>query len=290
MANQANYESNVQQLSEQYPKFTVSRVIANSKDSLLNMQVPADFSDALLENTIEISLYSLADNSLVFSDVIRNVSGSVYTKTLQYEDNSLRKLLFVDFSKQILADLPVGQFSVTVNFFANELGANDNRALKISKISTSRTEVELKLMDSTLQPKLSEFAIPSIPARYIRPVLQQIFNQSGSEEINVPISQAKIDSASIYESFSSGSGQLLVQYGFDEDDGSRIGINTISQNVLNIAYGIALNTVREKIVSGSTRFTEVELNQYVVDAIDIAYDEALNDEALNPQNYRFDLI
>ena len=63
------------------------------------------------------------------------------------------------------------------------------------------------------------------------------------------------------------------------------------QNVLDDAYPIALKTVEDMIfVSGSTSFTETELSQYVVDAIDIAYDAALADEAQNPQNYRFDLI
>jgi hypothetical protein len=63
------------------------------------------------------------------------------------------------------------------------------------------------------------------------------------------------------------------------------------QNVLNEAYPIALKTVKDMIFfSGSTTFTETELSEYVVNAIDIAYDSALNDEAQNPQNYRFDLI
>ena len=43
-------------------------------------------------------------------------------------------------------------------------------------------------------------------------------------------------------------------------------------------------------LSGSTLFTETELSNMVVNAIDIAYDAALDDEAQNPQNYRFDLI
>ena len=107
----------------------------------------------------------------------------------------------------------------------------------------------------------------------------------------LPTSPVKIDSSSLYQNFASGSGEKLLQYNFDDDDGSRIGINTITQNVLDDAYPIALKTVRDMIfLSGSTSFTETELSTYVVDAIDIAYDAALDDEAQNPQNYRFDLI
>ena len=291
MANQLNYQSNIQQLSGQYTRYVVSRVIANKNDDLLDMEVPADFSEALLENNVEVNLYSLADNSLIFSDIVKNVSGSIYTETLQYKDNSLRKLLYIDFTKVQNLNLPSGQYAVSLNFFADELGSYDDRILKINRISTSRTEVELKLTDVTQQKTLEQFAIPRIPAEFIKPVLRQIFNQEGADDLVLPTSPVKIDSSSLYQNFASGSGEKLLQYNFDDDDGSRIGINTITQNVLDDAYPIALKTVADMIfLSGSTSFTETELSTYVVDAIDIAYDAALDDEAQNPQNYRFDLI
>jgi hypothetical protein len=291
MANQTNYQSNIQELSNSYTRYLVSRTIANTKDDLLDMEVPADFSEALLQNTVEVNLYSLADNSLIFSDVVKNVSGSIYVETLQYEDNSSRKLLYIDFAKVEGLQLPSGQYGVTLNFFADEIGSYNDRILKVNRISTSRTEVELKLTDLTQQQNLQQFAIPKIPVEFVRPILIQIFNQEGADNLRLPTSPVKIDSSSLYQNFSSGSGQKLVQYNFDDDDGSRIGINTIMQNVLDDAYPIALKTVEDMIfVSGSTSFTETELSKYVVDAIDIAYDSALADEAANPQNYRFDLI
>lgn len=291
MAKQQNYQSNLQELSDLYTRYTVSRIIANKKDDLLDMEVPADFSEALLQNNIEVNLYSLADNSLIFSNVVQNVSGSICTKTLQYNDNSLRKLLYIDFAKVPDLNLPSGQYSVTLNFFANEIGSYDNRILKVDRISTSRTEIELKLTDTTRQKILEQFATPLIPAEVIKPLLYQIFNQSDSSQIKLPTSPIKIDSASLYQNFAGGSGEKLLQYNFDDDAGSRIGINTIMQNVLDDAYPIALKTVEDIILlSGSTRFTETELSEYVVNAIDTAYDAALDDEANNPQNYRFDLI
>ena len=292
MPNTQNFSTDISELTGQYNKFMVSRVIANKQDDLLDMEVPADFSEALLENNVEVNLYSLADNSLIFSDFIKNVSGSIYTETLQYDDNSQRKLLYIDFAKVVpTLELPSGRYSVTLNFFADEIGAYDDRILKVNRISTSRTEVELKLTDTSQQQTLEQFAIPRIPAEYIRPVLLQIFNQSGSDEVSIPSSPAKIDSTVLYRNFASGSGEKLVQYGFDIDDGERIGVTTIAQNALNIAYPLALATVEDKIQnSGSTSFTETELSQYIIDALDIAYDSVLNDEAQNPQNYRFDLI
>ncbi len=43
MANQTNYQSNIQELSNSYTRYLVSRTIANTKDDLLDMEVPADF-------------------------------------------------------------------------------------------------------------------------------------------------------------------------------------------------------------------------------------------------------
>jgi hypothetical protein len=290
MANQKNFKTNINQLAQQYTKYTVSRVVDNKADDLLDMEVPADFSEALLENNIEINVYSLADNSLIFSDFIPNSSQAISTETLQYPDNTQRKLLYIDFSKLPELILPIGQYEVILNFFANEVGAYDNRILKINKISPSRKEVELKLTDLTKQSNLEQFAIPRINTTWIEPVLKQIFNQSGSEQLNVPASSAKIDSSSIYQNFASGSGQKLIQYGFDEDRGTQIGINTIAQNILNNAYPLALSSVQKLISSGSSSFTETQLDTIVINAIDIAYDTALEDEKNNPQRYRFDLI
>jgi len=294
MPNLENFKSNVDTIEQTQfsPRYTISRVVESYEDDLLETELPADFSDAILENNIEIHLYNLSDNSLIFSDVIVNVSGSIYTKTFQYEDNTTRKLLFIDFNKiQPRFGLPVGRYSATFNFFKNEIGSHNNKILKINRISTSRTEVELKLTDTTQQNILQSFSSPVIPSNIIIPVLKQIFNQSGSTDVTLPISPVKIDSSSLYQNFTSGSGENLLRYNFDEDDGSRIGINTIMQNVLNDAYPIALKTVEDMIsLSGSTGFTESELSTYVIDAIDSVYDAALDDEAQNPQNYRFDLI
>lgn len=294
MANSQNYKTDTTVLSELYNRYTVSRIIANKEDDLLNLEVPAEFSEKILQNNIEINLYSLADNSLIFSDVIKNVQdndGAFYTETLQYGDGTLRKLLYINFAKIIpnLA-IPQGQYSVSLNFFSDELGSYDNRILKVSKISTSRTEVELRLTDKTLQQNLEQFAIPRITAEYAIPALKQVFNQEGANEIIIPTSPTKIDSSSLYQNFISGSGEKIVQYGFDIDDGSRVGINTITQNVLNLAYPIAIDTINNAVLVGSGSFTEVQLTDIVITAIDAVYNSIIADQEKNPQQYRFNLI
>lgn len=294
MANQQNYKTDTQQASQQATRYMVSRVIADKSDDLLSLEVPADFTPELTENIVEVNLYSLADNSLIYSDFIRN-SDALTTRTLQYNDGTFRRLLFIDFAKVTQAIfLPSGKYSVTLNFFADELGSYDDKILKISKISTSRKEVELKLTDASRQRQLEQFAIPQIPVKYIKDVLIQIFNQNGSDQISLPASPAKIDSTSVYSNFGNNYGQQLIRYGFDQDaeNGQRPGINTLIQKVLDIAYPLAVAEITKQLIENPTSisFTQTELSKYVVDAIDIAYDQIISDEEQNPSKYRFDLI
>lgn len=295
MPNLRNYVST--ETSRFGPKYTVSRIIVDKQDNLLSMEMPANFPTEIQDNNIELHLYSLADNSLVYSTYIKNERGVISIKRLQYEDNTLRSLLFIDLAKipAISVELPPGRFQATIHFLMNEFGSYDNRVLNVTRISNSRNEVELKLNSRNLEllGKLDEFAQPRIPKDYIFPTLVQIFNQEGADQLSLPMSSAKIDSSSIYQGFASGSGQKLVDYNFDDDseDGSRPGINTITQNTLDIAYPLAVTAVEEAILKfNSSSFTETEILNIVVSSIDTAYDSILDDEQKNPEKYRFDLI
>lgn len=289
MPNTRNFQSSTD--TRYGSRYTISRVVADYQDNLLSMEAPAQFSPKNLQNNVEVHLYSLADNSLIFSFVVKNENSAIYVQRLQYNDGTFRNLLFIDFAKiQIPVEIPPGRFSATLNFFVNEIGAYDDRVLKVSRISTSRSEIELQLTDTRLLNNLDEFALPRINTEYVVTALKQIFNQEDADTLIAPMSPAKIDSASLYQNFESGSGQKLIEYNFDDDNESQIGINTITQNVLNVAYPIAYQQIAVAMGLGSASFTETELSTIVVNAIDEAYDSALLDEEKNPQNYRFDLI
>lgn len=292
MPNLRNYVST--ETSRFGLKYTVSRVIVNKQDNLLSMEMPASFPTEILDNNIELHLYSLADNSLVYSTYIENKNDVISIKRLQYEDNTLRTLLFIDFAKipAISVELPPGRFQATIHFLMNEFGSYDNRILNVTRISNSRNEVELKLnsRNSNLLRKLDEFAQPSIPKDYISSVLVQIFNQEGAEDLVIPVSPVKIDSSSLYQNFTSGSAERLVIYGFDRDNENKPGITTIAQQVLDIAYPIAVEKVQRYISSGSKTFTPDALEDCVITAIDDAFDVVYEDTQNNPDKYRFKII
>lgn len=298
MPNTQNFQTNnFSELSELYPKYTVSRILANKQDDLLDMEVPVEFSDALLQNNIEINLYSLADNSLIFSDVIRKSSTATqifYTETLQYDNYSVRKLLYIDFSKIIPnLEIPSGRYSVTLNFFADEIGSYDNKILKVSRIATSRTEVELKLTDRTQKQKLLTLAEPRIDTKDIFVVLKQMFNQPLQSNDTGSFSPVKIDSSTLYPNFPNNLGNRILQYNFDDDTPppkNQIGINTITQNILNVVYPKIVTVTQKGITAGSGSFTQTELLSNIERELNIAYESVIEDKRNNPQKYRFNFI
>lgn len=281
MAEQENYQTNLQELSDSYTRYNVSRVIANKKDDLLDMEVPADFSEALLQNNIEVNLYSLADNSLIFSDVVKNISGSVFTETLQYSDNSLRKLLYIDFAKVQDLNLPSGQYSVTLNFFADEIGSYDDRLLKVNRISTSRTEIELKLMDTNQQELMTEFVLPSINSVWVIDALKQAFNQS--ESIMIPADNSVLTSQSIGLELPEGMEAQIDQYNFESVYG-------ISQEILDKAYVIAKEKVTNLLNENKTRFTTQTLSLIVSSSLATEYEMYINQNKLAVSQLPYDLV
>lgn len=281
MPNTQNFKADTTSLEQIYPRYIVSRVIANKQDDLLEMEVPADFNEKFLENNIEINLYSLADNSLIFADFIKN-SQAIRVETLQYTDGSLpRKLLYIDFAQVKDLILPSGQYSVTLNFFADEIGSYDSRILKVSKISTSRREVELKLTDLNKQLMLAEFALPTINSVWIIDALKQAFNQTGSSVI--PANNDVLSSASISKQLPTDTASQIVEYNFEE-------VYDIAQQILNGAYVIAQTKVTKLLNENKTRFTTEILSSIISGSLAEEYKKYTDANSVAISQLPYDLI
>lgn len=289
MPNINNFATDTTSLEDRYSRYTVSRIIANKRDTLLVAETPAIFpTDDSIYN-VEVHLYSLADSSLVGSFIVPSSTGAITLDTLEYEDGSVRRFVVLDFTKLGEdIDVPIGQYSITMYFFADEVGSYNDRVLQISKISPSRKEVELMLTDAEQLDALSNFASPSISAVYAEAALKQILNYEGAELISIPASSASISPDRIYDALSNGDN--LQGYGFDEDLEDKPGINTIAQTVMTQAYPLAKENLHTLIANGSTRITKSQLVTIVVEAMNTAYDAILEDTLANPQKYRFELL
>ena len=274
MANQQNFKQNIVNLAENYTKFTVSRIVSTTKDTLLEAEIPATFADSMIQNNVEINLYSLADNSLIYSDFISNsITGAITTQNIQYSDNTTRRFLYVDFSKLADLGIPTGQYSVTLNFFPDEVGSYDNRLLQITKISPSRKEIELKSSNPSV---LKQFALPAINTTWVNDAIKQVFNQPNSNQ-NIPTIPNSLTTASINQQLTPNIVASINKYNFDE---GKANIYAISQDILNIAYPLVVNRITQLTSSSRMRFTNEELNQIILTEVSSSYIRYTNDNQL----------
>jgi hypothetical protein len=269
MANQLNYNSDITNLSISNTKFMVSRILDNEKSSLLELQVPAELKDI---SHVEISLYSLVDNSLVyFNSFPSTVSGLITVKTLTYEDASIRKLVFIDFSKTDI-QLIDGRYQAVFNFFAEEIGSSESASLFVTQISPSRREVELRLAPTYRTQdnidKLKTFASPQINTVWALDAIKQVFNQPGSTNSSIPTDKTALTFEIVTSSLPPIHEEVLSNENTPEVFITKTRQQT--QLLLDSAYGHASRSIAIKQNNGSVRFTNHMLNEIVSSSLGLA--------------------
>jgi len=263
MANTDNFKSNVTLLSQQYSRFMVSRIFENPLSPVLEVQEPANLPD---EFFIEISLYSLSDNSLVYNTTISSNSETnvLFTRTLQYDEQQVRTLLFVDFSKDQLA-IPDGEYQAVVSFFVSELGDVEAKPLFIHTVSPSRREVELRLLPEYKTQEnidtLLNISRPQINSEFVLDAVRQIFGQP---------TQSSIPSDNT--SFTYNQIEQLLPDGLTPVITNRL--VSITDTVMNSAFNSVTESIQQDIQSGKVRFSDMYLNNLITDKITTAYNIA----------------
>jgi hypothetical protein len=280
MANQENYKSDLQTLNEQYVRYTVSRIVATNRDNLLEMEVPADFPQKITKANVEINLYSLSDNSLIYSDFISNsITGAISLQPLQYSgDGTIRHLLFIDFSKATDLLIPIGQYSVSLNFFEDEVGSYSNPSLSISTISPSRLEVELL---GTNIDELDEFVLPSLNSKWVKDALKQAFNQTGSNVL-IPADNTVLTTGSIGQQMPQDIATGIELYNFT-------GVYDIAQSILDGAYTTAVAEV-DRLLTDKTRFTNATLATIISSSLVAEYNNYLGANTTTVGQLPYDLV
>lgn len=265
MANQNNFKTDVTLRS---PKRLASRVFTNYLDNLLELQVPAMVPEQF---DVEISLYSLSDNSLVYNSVFPSSEDGVFSiKALKYNDQSVRRMLFIDFSKTTIPFGGItGRYQIVINFFAREVGNLTTQKLWLSQVSPSRTELELQVLpeynDVTSSIELRNFAQPQINKLWVYDAIKQIFNQSEGTASNIPTDRTSM-TFDIVSSF-------LPNTVYAKVTGSTIlstKVENTTQNILNSAYKFATASIYTKINQGQERFTETDLVSIVSSSLSTA--------------------
>lgn len=282
MSNTFNYASNVSLLEREYSRYNVSRIIENPLQDLLEVELPMEVQDKYF---VEMNLYSLADNSVVFSTTINPTDDQEIIKvvTLSYPDTSVRRLLFIDFSK-ITIDIPDGRFEAVFNFFIPKVGNANSKPLTITKISPSRTEIELQLSPEYKTNEsaslLTNFASPQINHTWVLQAMQYICNQTQSLNTSIPTDQTTL-SFDIIKEF------LPINVVENLNNPNTSGILTSSvelstQTLLNNTYNYATASI-ETYISDNVTFT----NTMLVEILSSSLNEAYSDYV---QNIRYKLL
>lgn len=165
MSNQTNY---VEIVPNQPTAFPVSRIAEspNDNDIIIGRQ-PGEFGfDA--DDNVEMHFYD-ATNRLVGSVVIPVTSGIISSRTIITQDSQKEEKIVIDMTrvqKELGLLVPPGTYSVTLNFFSNEIGSFVDRKLVIEEVSPSRTELRLGFngqFGEIEQNELFEFVQQSVP-------------------------------------------------------------------------------------------------------------------------------
>lgn len=270
MANSYNYATNTQPLAGRYTKYMVSRVIDNPKNKLLQLEMPAEIPEKFV---IEMLFYSVDTNYLLSSVELTDEDTDVIkVTTLSYADTSIRRLLFIDFSK-LSINIEQGRLQIVLNFFVPEIGGFNKSKFSITRVSPSRKEVELSLIPQCITDDIVEelkvFSSPQINYIWVLEALKHICNQTQSLNPNLPTITASL-SFDIIQSY------LPVSQSMKINDPNISGQYTASikqttQTILNNTYAYASESIKDMITS-QPRFTDTML----INIISSSLGKALN--------------
>lgn len=270
MANQNNFKTNIPR--QTVGRLLASRVFSNNLDKLLELQVPAMVPDQF---DVEISLYSLADNSLIYTAVFPSSEDGLFQlKALKYDDLSVRRMLFIDFSKTKIPFVNItGRYQMVINFFAREIGDYDNQTLWVSDISPSRTELQLDILpeykNNTSSLQLVRFASPQINKLWVTDAIKQIFNQSSGTTSNIPTDRTQM-TPDVVTSFLPKPVYQTIYNTSSQSDALAASVESTIQIVLNEAYKYATSSINNKINLGQVRFTQSDLINIVSSSLSTA--------------------
>lgn len=281
MANQNNYQTLLAVAEENYIKYTVSRIVSSPTNKLIETELPTNIPENFI---LDISLYSLADNSLIYSAVFPKDDDALEVRNLMYPDGSVRRMLFINFFKlKDLIDID-GTYQMVINFFVEEIGKHNSMSLAITEISPTRKEIEVQLLPQYRNQeeikKLVTFATPSISSVWVLEALKYICNQTGSLNQNIPTEKTTL------------SYNLMTQY-LPPDQSTKLknpevpGLYTASiqqttQRILNMTYNYASESIRLNYASESL-FT----NKMMKDIFSSSLGRAMSQQIKENDLFRF---
>ena len=282
MPNFNNFKTDIPSISTEYVKYLVSRTVSIPKDELIEVMVPTTIPENF---SIEVALYSLSDNSLVYKCSLPVTDDAVQIQNFIYADGTVRRMMFINFSKLgngSVLDV-VGRWEMVINFVVNEIGGGEVFPLNITEISPSRKEVELRLAPEYRTPesasKLVNFASPQINSIWVLEALKYICNQTQSLNPNIPTEKTSLTFDILQEFLPEE--ELVKISGSNVNGEYTASIKNSTQILLNTMYGYASQSIQND--NGQVlRYTDKMLYNIVSSSLG----KAMNDY-MQPQNFNF---
>ena len=308
MPNQYNFRSDV--TTPTSPLLFASRVVKFPEEGVLLEEIPASFGFSP-ENNIELHFYTIPNNVLLLSTVISlsdnlalengetsrmgiNIAGQDGLNNGIYpideplvanyivNDNSddvmgYRNFIRINYTKLFeekqITILP-GDYKVTLNFFENEIGNYYDRKMYISKISPSRSEVELAFVDNTNtnlennNETLREFILPSLPKPFAIGASELIYTSGmASTDPEDPNFDDDAGEGINYEKLIT-----VIENTFAGSEDIRRLKNLGSENLVKVYIEEAIKNIHEKMVikllNADYRIQESEFELFINEILD----------------------
>lgn len=265
MANQLNYpqplNSTFFQRPERFTKVDHDLLQEGSKSVVFGTDQ---------RDVVELWIYN-PDSS--FADhIVLPFNDPALTLSTVLDVNGTAEMLNLDF-KNILSRMNVfpGRYSITANFFRNEVGSEADYKLFISDISTDRTQITVEPVTLNVQAvqDIFEFVVPSVPRQIAKGLIDQAF---GKEQTGDPASQLDPDKVASEMTTVASDTIQRINYSHTTDV-----YRTMVTTIMDRAYILALEYMAEDAQNNEIQY--VELEAYVEKAlVQVIYSMKQNNE------------
>jgi hypothetical protein len=269
MPNQNNFRSDVTNIQD--VRFSASRIVRIPEELILFEEVPASFAfDA--DDNIEIHFYTIPENQLLLSTVIKTAENIIKSHIISYADGTYKNYIRIDFTKLFIDKelvLIPGDYKMTLNLFSDEIGSYDTKKLNIDIISDSRTEVQLSFNDTIDDVYFKQNSY------LLKEFLEKAFNKTDAVgfaqkvfisgvELNDPTEG--INATNILQNLEVGGIQTTED---TVDRIERINLREIFETQLNDFVQDLFKYIREEIViKGDDRIQQYEYQKVITDIVE----------------------
>lgn len=260
MPSQPNYRNQV--LNQTQPRILASRIVRVPTEEILLEEIPASFGYDEQDN-VELHFYTARSNQLVVSIVTKLSDNIVKMHVVGYDDGTYKTYLQIDFTKLFVdknRGIAPGEYKLTINFFSDEIGSYNDRVLSVTKISPSRTEVEVAFNNNLSDPVtyrsnddlLREFIVPSLTKPDAIGVMKKLLKDGVETESDFE----GITANNVFNNIEIGNVQTVNS---TVTRLQTLGLEQQVKDAINSYLPTLYETIREKIVKGDERLQKSEL-------------------------------